>query len=88
MNVEFRSSFLKDIRAIRDKSIHARLPELIQLVGDAEYLGQISNLKRLKGGDNYYRSRVGDCRVGLIIEGDIVTFVRFLHRREVYRYFP
>ncbi len=58
MNVEFRDSFLKDIRALKDKLIHARLTELIQLVENAENLSHISNLKRLKGGGNYYRSRV------------------------------
>jgi hypothetical protein len=26
--------------------------------------------------------------MGLIIEGDIVVFVRFLHRSDIYRYFP
>jgi len=32
--------------------------------------------------------RVGDYRLGMIIRSSDVTFVRFLHRSEVYRYFP
>ena len=53
-------------------------------------LSQIPNLKKLKGQKNkiYYRSRIGNYRVGLIIKQDIVVFVRFLNRREIYRYFP
>ena len=54
-------------------------------------LSQIPNLKKLKGQKNkvyYHRSRIGNYRVGLIIKQDIVVFVRFLNRKEVYRYFP
>ncbi len=53
-------------------------------------LSQIPNLKKLKGQKNkvYYRSRIGNYRVGLIIKQDIVVFVRFLNRKEIYRYFP
>lgn len=53
-------------------------------------LSQIPNLKKLKGQKNkvYYRSRIGNYRVGLIIKEDIVVFVRFLNRKEIYRYFP
>lgn len=88
MRVEFKESFLKDIRTIKDKSILARLQEMIELFEEAENLTQVANLKRLKGSGHYYRIRVGDYRAGLVVEGEIVTFVRFLHRREVYRYFP
>ncbi|MEM7594816.1 MAG: hypothetical protein AAF383_25510 [Cyanobacteria bacterium P01_A01_bin.83] len=53
-------------------------------------LSQIPNLKKLKGQKNkvYYRSRIGNYHVGLIIKQNIVIFVRFLNRKEIYRYFP
>jgi mRNA-degrading endonuclease RelE of RelBE toxin-antitoxin system len=31
---------------------------------------------------------VGNYRLGLIIEAETVIFVRVLHRKEIYRYFP
>jgi mRNA-degrading endonuclease RelE of RelBE toxin-antitoxin system len=31
---------------------------------------------------------LGDYRLGLVIEDDIVTLVRILHRKDIYRYFP
>lgn len=47
------------------------------------------DLKKLSGGRGaYYRIRVGDYRLGLEVEGDVVVFVRCLHRRDMYRYFP
>ncbi|MBP1468695.1 type II toxin-antitoxin system RelE/ParE family toxin [Candidatus Chloroploca sp. M-50] len=38
--------------------------------------------------DPYYRIRIGDYRLGLFVEDDTITVVRFLHRRDIYRYFP
>ncbi|MGK7945796.1 MAG: type II toxin-antitoxin system RelE/ParE family toxin, partial [Microcystaceae cyanobacterium] len=32
--------------------------------------------------------RVGNYRIGFFGENDTITFVRVLHRREFYRYFP
>lgn len=47
------------------------------------------DLKKLsEGSGEYYRLRVGDYRIGLEVEDEVVVFVRCLHRRDVYRYFP
>ena len=46
------------------------------------------DLKKLSGGGDYYRIRVGDYRTGIALEGETVAFVRCLHRKEIYRYFP
>ena len=90
MQTDFKNSFLKDIRAIKDKATLNRLEEFIKAVETADSLAQIPNLKKLKGKKNklHYRSRIGNYRVGLVIEQDVVSFVRFLHRKEIYRYFP
>lgn len=45
-------------------------------------------IKRLKSNSNAYRIRVGDYRIGFFCDGEIITFARVLHRREIYRYFP
>lgn len=90
MKTEFKDSFLKDIRSIKDKKLLSRLEQFILAVESVDNLSQIPNLKKLKGQKSkvYYRSRIGDYRVGLIIQQDIVVFVRFLNRKEIYRYFP
>ncbi len=36
----------------------------------------------------YYRIRVGDYRIGVEVVGDEILFVRILHRKDIYRYFP
>ncbi len=90
MKTEFKDSFLKDIRFIKDKKLLSRLEQFILAIESLDDLSQIPNLKKLKGQKNkvYYRSRIGNYRVGLIIKQDIVVFVRFLNRKEIYRYFP
>ncbi|MBI2304124.1 MAG: type II toxin-antitoxin system RelE/ParE family toxin [Chloroflexi bacterium] len=88
MNVGFKASFAKDLQNIIEKSILKRIQETIEHVEQAQSLRDITNLKKLKGGSNYYRIRVGEYRVGIIVEGDEVSFVRCLSRKEIYRYFP
>jgi mRNA interferase RelE/StbE len=88
VNAQFAESFLKDLRTVKDKGLLRRVRELIEGIEQAQSLVELSNVKRLKGGGHYYRARVGDYRVGLVIENEVVTFVRFLNRKEIYRYFP
>ena len=44
--------------------------------------------RKLKGEKKLWRIRVGDYRVGFVFEDGAVTFVRYLDRKEIYRYFP
>ena len=88
MKVEFRESFARDLRALTDESLRSRLRAAIDAVEQADRLDEIPHLKHLRGGGNYYRIRVGEYRAGLSISGDTVIFVRFLHRRDIYRRFP
>ena len=65
-----------------------RVKDIIERVEQAEQLQDIGQFKKLKGGENYYRIRVGEYRIGLTVAGAVVTFVRCLSRKEIYRYFP
>ena len=73
MNIQFRASFSKDISSIKNKGLLERIEETIEHVEAAQNLQVIANLKKLKGGSSYYRIRVGEYRIGLTIENDIVT---------------
>jgi len=88
VRVEFRSSFVRDLNSVKDKAILRRVKEIIERAEQTKSSTEIPNLKRLKGSGNYSRIRVGEYRIGVVLEGDDITFVRFLHRREIYRYFP
>jgi mRNA interferase RelE/StbE len=88
LKVRFKASFTGDLRALKDKSFLERVKALINTVESAQTLLEIPNLKKLRGGGAYYRARLGDYRVGLVVEENAIVFVRVIHRREVYRYFP
>ena len=88
MNLEFKASFVRDLKKIKDKNLKGRVQEVIEAFEQAHSLQEIENVKKLKGNDRYYRVRFGDYRIGLSVEKDTVTFVRFLHRKDIYRYFP
>jgi len=57
-------------------------------IENASSLAEIPNVKRLAGGNHFYRIRLGDYRVGITVHRNSVELVRVLHRREIYRYFP
>ena len=88
MNVQFRASFAKDLQRIKDQNLLKRIQESVEQVEAAHTLYDVSDTKKLKKGKTYYRIRVGDYRIGIIVERDMVTFVRCIHRKEIYRYFP
>ena len=88
MNVLFRESFDKDLSAITDAGLLRRVQKMIEQVETARTFREIPNLKRLDAKGKYFRIRLGDYRVDFVFEPGAVTFVRCLHRREIYRYFP
>ena len=88
MKVEFRESFAKDLRGVKEKGPLGKVREVIEAVEKADSLAELPNLKKLKGGGNYFRVRVGDYRVGVALDGETVVFVRFLNRKDIYKHFP
>lgn len=88
MKIEFRSSFARDLTTIRDKALAKRVRKVIEEIERVNSISEIPSLKKLRSRGNYYRVRIGDYRVGIVIEDNVVTFVRFLNRKEIYRYFP
>ena len=88
MKVDFRDSFAKDLKGVKEKGLLGRVREIVEAVEKANSLAELPNLKKLKGGGNYFRVRIGDYRIGVALESDTVIFVRFLNRKDIYKYFP
>jgi mRNA interferase RelE/StbE len=88
VNTAFRESFDSDLSVIKDAALLRRIRKVIEQVEAAKTFQEIPNLKRLEATGKYYRIRVGDHRIGFVFERGTVTFVRFLNRKEIYRYFP
>ena len=82
-------AFRRDLKKYdKDKTLLAHIRETILEVEAAPDITAIKNLKKLKDQGSFYRIRVGNYRIGIVLEEQTVTFVRALHRKEIYRYFP
>ncbi len=88
MKIDFKKSFLKELKKLKNKNLKNSIEECIIQVESSKNATQIKNLKKLAGYDLYYRIRIGDYRIGLKIENEIVYFVVCEHRKEVYKKFP
>lgn len=88
MKVAFRQSFARDLKKVRDQVVLDRIRRAIERVERAATVQEIRDLKKISETNNFYRIRVGDYRLGAVMEGGQVEFVRCLPRRDLYRFFP
>ena len=88
MKVTFFKSFVRDLKKIKDDTVLERVRKAIERVEAAADYQTVGDLKKLSGTENCYRIRVGEYRLGVILEADTMGFVRCLPRRDLYRFFP
>ncbi len=88
MKVEFKKSFLKDLKKLKSKSLRDSVYNSIIQVETAKDIQEIRNLKKLVGFESHYRIRVGDYRIGIFHQNEVIIFVVFEHRKDVYKKFP
>lgn len=79
---------MRDVRRIRDKKVCERLESVLVRLEEAEKLSDLPSVSTLRGHPNYFRIRMGDYRIGIRKENEVVEVVRFLKRGEAYRKFP
>jgi mRNA interferase RelE/StbE len=80
--------FQKDLAVLRDKNLNKKVAACIEAAINAQQLSEIKNIKKLTGFEAYYRIRIGNYRIGLEVKENEIIFIRILHRKEIYRFFP
>ena len=88
MIVKIDKSFEKDFKKISDEKLRNKLLDIINSIQKAIKISDLKNIKKLQGTKDFYRIRLGDYRLGIIINKKEVQLIRLLHRKEIYRYFP
>ena len=88
MEIKFQKRFLKDLASVTSKSRLTIENLVFNELNTAEQITESEKLFKLKGFKSYYRIRIGEYRIGIKIENDIISFERVLHRKEIYKYFP
>jgi mRNA interferase RelE/StbE len=88
MKLLFEATFARDLKKIKDRQVLTHVKRIIDDLKSAASSTDIQHIKKLKGVDHYYRIRVLDYRIGLEIIETTIIFVRILHRKDIYKYFP
>jgi len=88
MEIKIDKSFQKDTRRIKDKYVLQRIANTVANVQRAKTLEEVKSLKKIQGTQSMYRIRIGDYRLGIIVTDSTVEFIRCLHRKDIYKYFP
>lgn len=91
MEIIFQKQYLKDLRKV-PKSVFLAADTAVTKLRKVENL-QTSGLdyKKMKGGkkgEDYYRIRIGDYRIGMELVMPSLIIITILHRGEVYKHFP
>jgi mRNA interferase RelE/StbE len=89
MNIRVEKSFARDVNKIRDRVLLRKLRNLISMIEDSESILDVPHIKKIQGFGSFYRIRIGDYRLGMEeASSKEVVLIRFLHRKDIYRYFP
>jgi len=89
MIVEIDNQFLKRLKKIKDSELRIQIESFILNVEAAESLTEISGLKQLSKGKNYYRYRLGNYRIGFKKTNiNTVKLIIVAKRNDIYKSFP
>lgn len=88
MDVIVTRQFEKDTERELSKKMQLKLAEIIEDIRKSNNLLEVRNIKKLKGFKNAYRIKMGEFRIGFVLNENIVMLSRIMNRKEIYRYFP
>ncbi|OQX99482.1 MAG: plasmid stabilization protein [Bacteroidetes bacterium 4572_128] len=89
MKIKIRKRFGKDIDKISNKKLLQKIIKIINEIEKSDDILEISNIKKMKGKTfNAYRIKIGDYRIGIFYVDGMIELTRFMHRKDIYRYFP
>ena len=89
MRFRIEKSFDRDVDRIKDKKLLRRLRTFILTIENVDTIGEILHIRKIEGYESYYRIKIGDYRLGMeSVSNREVALLRFLHRKDIYRYFP
>ncbi|HAH54785.1 MAG TPA: plasmid stabilization protein [Flavobacterium sp.] len=88
MEIIFMNSYLRALKKIKNADLILDLNKAIENVENAVTFSEILNVKKLSGFSNCYRIKVNNYRIGLVLDNNVITFVQFEHRKDIYKKFP
>jgi len=89
MGLHGRLRFRKDIDAIQnDSEVKKYLLETIERLKHAASLTELNGVRKMEGYPQYDRIKIGEYGLGIQLNHNVLKWIRFLHRKDIYRRFP
>ncbi len=88
MKVAFKKAFLKDLEKLPRNAYQKIVSLVFHEIPKVDHVQDIKNVRKITGDKNYFRIRIGHYRIGFEDRGGELVFMRVLHRKDIYRYFP
>jgi mRNA-degrading endonuclease RelE of RelBE toxin-antitoxin system len=88
MHVEFRNSFLKDIKRLKDRKEKELVKKVIEECEAAESSRQILHCEPLTSKGKFFKIKYGQYRFGVYINKGTIEFLKFGTRQSFYKDFP
>jgi mRNA interferase RelE/StbE len=87
MIVETSRHFDKDIDKL-DAITAMRVLQVIEFLITVTDIQDIPNMRKMQGTSSAYRIKIGDYRIGIVLDDTTISLHRVLHRSKIYRNFP
>lgn len=90
MQIVLEKKIFKDFDKV-DDFVLQKVQILISDLQNTKTLEKIKirfDCKKMQGYMSYYRIRIGEYRLGFSVDKDQVRLIRFLHRKDIYKFFP
>lgn len=89
MKLKVEKSFARDVNKVKDKKLLQKIRGCISQIENAGNASEIPHVKKIEGYSSFYRIKIGNYRLGMeLSSNNEIILIRFLHRKEIYRYFP
>lgn len=88
MKVEYRSSFVKDIKKLKSKSTSDLIFSVIENCEKATIIAEINHCEPLQSRGKFFKIKYGQYRFGVYIDKGTVEFLKFGTRQNFYDDFP
>ena len=88
MNLQFRNSFLKDVKKLKSGSTVNLIHSVIENCEKAVTISDLKNCEPFQSRGKFFKLKYGQYRFGIYIDKGTVEFLKFGTRQNFYKDFP
>jgi mRNA interferase RelE/StbE len=88
MRLVFTKIFQKDVWRLKNKLVLKQLKNFLLILKEIQTLWKLGNIKPIKWAKGFYRARIWRYRLWFKLENVEIILLRFLPRKDIYKYFP